>query len=210
MALRQNAAVFLDKDGTLVKDIPYNADPQKIILEAGVAKGLRRLSEAGLPLIVVTNQSGIARGYFQEEQMEGIIAKLGEILYAEAGAALSGFYYCPHHPEGSVEKYALDCPCRKPRPGLLLAAAQDQGLSLEESWMVGDILDDMEAGKRAGCQTILVSNGNETEWQCGPLREPDYVATDFEEAAEVILHKSSQCRSFGSGNHIRAHKREIK
>jgi D-glycero-D-manno-heptose 1,7-bisphosphate phosphatase len=188
MAIKQNAAVFLDKDGTLVQNIPYNADPGKINLEPGVAKGLRLLNDAGLPLIVVTNQSGIAHGYFREEQLQGVIARLDEILRAEAGAELSGFYYCPHHPDGSVEGYSLDCPCRKPRPGLLLAAAQDQGVSLDESWMVGDILNDVEAGKRAGCRTILINNGNETEWKQGPLRKPDFLAANFEEAAEIILH----------------------
>jgi D,D-heptose 1,7-bisphosphate phosphatase len=194
MAVDRAPAIFLDKDGTLVKDIPYNADPDKIFLEQGVAEGLRLLKAAGFRLVVVSNQSGIARGYFYEKDFGNVIQKLGELLLVEAGVALSGFYYCPHHPDGSVAGYAVDCSCRKPRPGLLIAAAQEQEIALEDSWMIGDILNDVEAGRRAGCHTVLILNGNETEWTQGPLRTPDFTAGNMEEAARTILLHSRPLR----------------
>lgn len=179
--------VFLDKDGTLVKDEPYNVDPKKIALAAGAAQGLRRLYKAGFRFIVISNQSGVARGYFSEEALESVGARLDELLCQSAGAALDAFYYCPHHPEGTIARYAVECGCRKPRPGLLLRAAGEQGIRLEDAWMVGDILDDIEAGNRAGCRTILIQNGNETEWIDGNYRSPDFFAGSLDEAAEIIL-----------------------
>lgn len=180
--------VFLDKDGTLIKDVPYNIDPEKICLEPGAARGLRRLAQAGYHFVVVSNQSGVARGYFKEEALGAVSARLDELVRQAAGVGLEGFYYCPHHPEGSVAEYALECDCRKPQPGLLLKAADELEIDLSRAWMVGDILNDIEAGKRAGCRAILVNNGNETEWKTGPLREPDWIVENLEEAAEVILN----------------------
>ncbi len=182
--------VFLDKDGTLIEDVPYNVDPAKMVLEKGAARGLRRLAQAGCRFVVVSNQSGVARGYFEESALKAVAARLEELLEEAAGASLDGFYYCPHHPEGTVAAYASDCNCRKPQPGLLLTAAKDLEINLEEAWMVGDILNDVEAGRRAGCRTILVNNGHETEWKRGPLRAPDFIVADLEEAAEVILTHS--------------------
>ncbi|NLG98684.1 MAG: HAD family hydrolase [Chloroflexi bacterium] len=179
--------VFLDKDGTLVKDEPYNVDPEKIALAAGAAQGLRRLYEAGYRFIVVSNQSGVARGFFSEEALGPVETRLDELLRLSAGAALEAFYYCPHHPEGSIARYAVECGCRKPKPGLLLRAAVERGIRLEDAWMIGDILDDIEAGNRAGCRTILIQNGNETEWLDGSYRSPDFYAGSLDEAAEIIL-----------------------
>jgi ribonucleoside-diphosphate reductase alpha chain len=96
---------------------------------------------------------------------------------------LAGFYYCPHHPHGSVPAYAVTCDCRKPRPGLILRAAREQGVDPARSWLVGDILDDVEAGRAAGCRTVLLDNGHETEWVLSPARRPDGVAADLAEAA---------------------------
>ncbi len=179
-------AVFLDKDGTLVRDVPYNVDPARMELMPGAAEGLRELQRAGYRLVVVSNQSGVARGYFGEEDLVAVRERLRQLL-AEACVALDGFYYCPHHPQGRVAEYAIACACRKPAPGLLMRAAREQGLVLEQSWMIGDILDDVEAGRRAGCQTILIDNGNETEWVMSRLREPGYVARDLRQAAQLIL-----------------------
>jgi D,D-heptose 1,7-bisphosphate phosphatase len=183
----QHPVVFVDKDGTLIKDVPYNIDPARIILEEGVASGLRRLAEAGFHFVVVSNQSGVARGYFPEEALDVVAAHLDVLLQQAAGTRLDGFYYCPHHPDGVVSEYMLECACRKPRPGMLLAAAAELDIQLQQAWMVGDILNDVEAGNRAGCRTILIDNGNETEWQDGPLRTPDFTAANFAEAAEIIL-----------------------
>jgi D-glycero-D-manno-heptose 1,7-bisphosphate phosphatase len=186
-------AIFLDKDGTLISDIPYNVDPSLITLEPSAAEAIRQWKEQGYLVIVVSNQSGIARGYFNESAMEKIILRLQELLQQE-GADLDAFYYCPHHPEGYVAPYARLCDCRKPEPGMLLQAAREWNINLNESWMIGDILHDVEAGNSAGCKTILIDNGHETEWQISDLRKPTSVAYTLSEAAGIILQ--SQLRHY--------------
>jgi D-glycero-D-manno-heptose 1,7-bisphosphate phosphatase len=99
---------------------------------------------------------------------------------------LDGFYYCPHSPDGVITRYAIPCTCRKPMPGMLYRAAREHGLDLAQSWMVGDILDDIEAGRRAGCRTVLIDNGNETEWKRSPLRTPHLTAPNLYTAAAMI------------------------
>jgi histidinol-phosphate phosphatase family protein len=179
-------AVFLDKDGTVVEDVPYNVDPARIRLVPGAREGLRALHRAGYRLAVVSNQPGVARGCFPEAALAAVGHRLAQLL-ADFGVPLAGFYYCPHHPAGSVPGYAVACGCRKPAPGLVLRAARDLGVSLGESWLIGDILDDVEAGRRAGCRTVLIDNGNETEWQLTPGRCPHHAVADLAEAARIIL-----------------------
>jgi D-glycero-D-manno-heptose 1,7-bisphosphate phosphatase len=179
-------AVFLDKDGTLIEDVPYNVDPQRIRLAPGAVEGLTVLHESGYALIVVSNQSGVARGLFPERVLREVEGSL-RCQLAAFGVPLAGFYYCPHHPQGTVEGYAIACRCRKPAPGMLRRAAADLGIDLAESWMVGDILDDIEAGRRAGCRTVLINNGNETEWRKGRQRWPHHRAADLADAARLIL-----------------------
>ncbi len=179
-------AVFLDKDGTLVEDVPYNVDPALIRLAPGAADGLPALAAAGYRLVVVSNQSGVARGYFAEAALAGVEARLRELL-ADCGVTPAGFYWCPHHPGGSVAGYSVTCECRKPLPGLIVRAARELGIDRARSWMVGDILDDVEAGRRAGCRTVLLDNGNETEWLRSPARTPDLVAANLADAARLIL-----------------------
>ena len=128
----RRAAVFLDKDGTLVEDVPYNVDPALIRLGPGAADGLRLLHAAGYPLIVISNQSGVARGYFEEAALGAVEVRLRELL-GEVGVPLTGFYYCPHHPEGSVAAYAVGCECRKPLPGMIVRAADEHGIDLARS-----------------------------------------------------------------------------
>jgi D-glycero-D-manno-heptose 1,7-bisphosphate phosphatase len=178
-------ALFLDKDGTLIRDIPYNVDPERITLCEGVADGLRLCAELGYMLIVVSNQPGIAKGYFNESALDNAHRKLIELLNAE-NIELHAFYYCPHHQDGNVARYSIRCQCRKPAPGLLLQAARDHGIALSDSWMVGDILNDIEAGNRAGCRTILIGNGNETEWDITAARIPDHIVSDVYAAAKII------------------------
>lgn len=186
MALRHvNRAVFLDKDGTLIEDIPYNVDPERIKLTRGAVEGLQLLNASGYQLIVITNQSGVARGYFPESALVAVEERLSQLL-AEVGVSLAGFYYCPHHSKGVIADYAIACSCRKPEPGLLLKAASDRSIDLARSWFIGDILNDVEAGRRAGCKTVLIDNGNETEWQLSPDRSPHYRVGDLAEAALVI------------------------
>jgi histidinol-phosphate phosphatase family protein len=179
-------AVFLDKDGTLLDDIPFNVDPDRMRLAEGAREGLEALGGAGLPLFVVSNQSGIARGLFDDSAMRVVERKL-ETLFEECGARMSGFFYCPHHPAATVPAYALLCSCRKPEPGMLFRASAEHGVDPMRSWMVGDILDDIEAGRRAGCATILLDNGNETEWDLSPRRVPDHRVPTLDQAARLIV-----------------------
>ncbi|MGB3296549.1 MAG: HAD family hydrolase [Phormidesmis sp.] len=177
-------AIFLDKDGTLIHDVPYNVNPSLITLAEGVRSGVQRLHSAGFELIVITNQSGVARGYFPESALPAVRDKLESLLEV----SLTGFYYCPHHPQGTVARYATACECRKPEPGLLLKAAADHAVDLSRSWMIGDILNDVEAGHRAGCRSVLIDNGNETEWILSPARSPEIRAANFTQATNAILH----------------------
>ena len=178
-------AVFLDKDGTLIYDVPYNVDPGLIRFRPGTMEGLALLHAAGYQLVVITNQSGIARGYFQEEELAAVIDYLRQRLAVE-GIPLGGFYYCPHHTEGVVPEYTKACECRKPEPGMLLRAAAELGIDRHRSWYIGDILDDVEAGRRAGCRTILIDPGGETEWILTLERLPHHIADNLADAARII------------------------
>ena len=135
---------------------------------------------------MVSNQPGVAHGFFSTEALDQVETTLRALL-ADEGIRLDGFYYCPHHPDGRLVGYARVCECRKPSPGLLVQAASDYGVDLQTSWMVGDILHDVEAGRRAGCRTILIDNGYETEWDLGVYRSPHAMAADVSAAADIIL-----------------------
>jgi D-glycero-D-manno-heptose 1,7-bisphosphate phosphatase len=181
-------AVFLDKDGTLVANVPYNVRPERVALLPGVLEGLRALQDAGYRLLVVSNQPGVALGYFRKSALARIEACIDRLV-AAAGVVITDYAWCPHHPGGARALYATECACRKPAPGLLVAAAATHGLDLAGSWMIGDILDDVEAGSRAGCRTVLVDRGGETEWRRGPGREPDAIVHGFEQAAAFVLRE---------------------
>jgi len=178
-------AIFLDKDGTLVDDFPFNVEPRRIRLVSGAGPALRLLAGLDYRLFVVSNQSGIAHGCFGEDAMGPVADRLTDLMFREQ-LSLDGFYYCPHHPLGTVSDYAFACACRKPSPGMLLRAAHEHGIDLRASWMIGDILHDVEAGNRAGCRTLLIDNGNETEWRLGPRRLPTRIAPDLYSAAMLI------------------------
>ncbi len=182
-------AVFLDKDGTLVDDVPFNVDPQHIRLAPGAIPGLCLLAQAGYELIVISNQAGVARGHFTEAELLDVEQHLRALL-ADIGVRLAGFYYCPHDPQGRVTSYAVPCGCRKPAPGLLLRAAAAHDIDLARSWFIGDILDDVEAGNRAGCRTVLIY-GNETEWRWSHERQPHAIVDDLGEAAHTVLTGAS-------------------
>jgi D-glycero-D-manno-heptose 1,7-bisphosphate phosphatase len=183
--MTQCPAIFLDKDGTLLEDAPFNVDPALMRLAPQAAEGLRVLGKLNAPLIVISNQSGVALGKFEYGALAAVHAQLAD-LFLIHGARLAGFYACPHHPEGTVPAYALRCACRKPEPGLLYRAASTHGVDLSRSWFVGDILDDVEAGRRAGCRTILIDNGNETRWRRDPIRTPELIVGDLLKAAQEI------------------------
>jgi len=179
-------AIFIDKDGTLIPDIPYNVDPVRITLMPGAGDTLRRLAAAGYRLVVVSNQSGVARGCFTEADLLPVRARLEALLDAY-GVRLDGFYYCPHCPDGTVAQYAVECDCRKPRAGMLRAAAADLNLDLSRSWMVGDIAADSEAGNRAGCRTILIEKPYDLIRDLTAYSRPDFIVSCWAEAGEIIL-----------------------
>jgi len=187
-------AVFLDKDGTLIENVPYNVDRTRIRLRPHAVDALLLLSGLGYDLIVVSNQPGVAFGRFPHGALAAVEEHLNDLFLAH-GFRLTDCYWCPHHPEGTVQDYALTCGCRKPMPGLLHAAAREHGIDLARSWLVGDILDDVEAGRRAGCRTVLLDVGSETEWRPSALRKPDVVAKDLLEAAEAIMRLSEAPRA---------------
>jgi histidinol-phosphate phosphatase family protein len=178
-----NKAIFIDKDGTLIKDIPYNVNPALIDFEQDAFESLYSLQQKGYYLVIVSNQPGIALGYFKEEDLKAVEEKIKNSLLQNK-VKLNGFYYCPH-------ASADNCSCRKPRPGLLLKAAEDLDIDLSGSWMIGDILNDVEAGRMAACKTILLDNGNETEWIWNQQRLPHYIVNNLKSAAEIILLHSS-------------------
>ncbi|TCG01390.1 HAD family hydrolase [Paraburkholderia strydomiana] len=180
-------AVFLDKDGTLLEDVPYNIDPSLMRLAPGAREALTLLATQPFELLVISNQSGVALGKFPRAALKNVEAQLTH-MFAESGAMFSGAYWCPHHPDGTVAPYSTACDCRKPAPGLLLRAAREHRLDLARSWFIGDILDDVEAGNRAGCRTILLDNGHETEWIEGAQRVPTARAADLHEAARIIAN----------------------
>ncbi|PZR51010.1 D-glycero-alpha-D-manno-heptose-1,7-bisphosphate 7-phosphatase [Paraburkholderia fungorum] len=182
------AAVFLDKDGTLLDDVPYNVDRSRMRLAPGAREALALLATLPVALFVISNQSGVALGKFDVTALRAVEAELHR-LFAGCGATLSGVYWCPHHPRGSVARYAALCSCRKPAPGMLLRAAHEHRLDLASSWFVGDILDDVEAGNRAGCRTVLLDNGHETEWLDGQYRVPTARAVNLHEAATLIASR---------------------
>jgi D-glycero-D-manno-heptose 1,7-bisphosphate phosphatase len=186
-----NKAVFIDKDGTLIKDIPYNVDPELDEIYDGAPESLRALQDLGYLLIIISNQSGVAHGYFHEGDLKQVEARIhSEML--DHGVQLSAFYFCPHHPKGKVKNYAIECECRKPRPGMLLKAADHFKIDLNRSWMIGDILNDVEAGNSAGCKTILINNGNETEWCMNEIRTPAKMVNDINAATRFILENQHE------------------
>jgi len=187
-----NRAVFFDRDGTLIEDAGYLSSPEEVEVLPGAAEAVRRLNQAGFLVVVVSNQSGVARGMFTTDDVERVNERIRQLLDAE-GARVDAFYYCPHLPTGTAPAYAKDCECRKPKPGMLYEAAQDLDIDLTESFMVGDALRDVQAGRAAQCQTIFVGALSDTDPET--LNELEGLATPLAgnllEAVELILPASA-------------------
>lgn len=177
-------ALFVDKDGTLVDNVPYNVDPALLRLRPGAAQALRMLQDTGFAIVLVTNQSGIARGFFKAAELQALCSALQALLRQQAGVELTDVLHCPHEPGSNGQP---QCLCRKPRPGMLIEAARRHRLALSGSWMVGDTLDDVEAGHRAGCRSLLYDSGGETVWRRSPLRWPEKQVADWEAVVQHIL-----------------------
>ncbi len=180
-----NKAIFLDRDDTIIEDTGYINNPDLVKLLDGVPEALSSMKAMGYKLVVVSNQSGVARGILTEEIL-GQIHKRLEQLLAQKGIALDKIYYCPYHPEGVIPKYRKDSDLRKPNPGMLLLAGKDLDIEMAESWMVGNSIRDIEAGRRAGCRTVMIeSRSHEQKLQPGEPG-PDYRAVNLKEVVNII------------------------
>jgi len=178
-------AIFFDRDNTIIEDPGYISDPEQVRLLPGVPEALIELRLMGYKLVIVSNQSAVARGIVTEEVLGHIHDRLNQLL-EEAGAYLDHIYYCPYHPDGVVPRYRRTSDMRKPNPGMLLAASKDLELDLAESWMVGDTSSDIEAGKRAGCRTILLDGRSGRERLKPDQVIPDYRAVNLKEVVNII------------------------
>jgi D-glycero-D-manno-heptose 1,7-bisphosphate phosphatase len=186
--MRKRWGVFLDRDGVINEEVGYLDNPQALKLIPGAVQAIRQLNRVHIPVIVVTNQAGVARGYFPEQRVHEIHETLSRLLAAE-GAYIDRYYYCPHHPTEGFGPYRLDCKCRKPKPGMLFKAAEEFGLDLKKCYLIGDKALDIETGWRAGTRTILVLTGyGEEMWRNWPfLCKPDHIARNLQKAVEWIL-----------------------
>lgn len=181
--------VFLDRDGTLNKDVSYLRSADELEMIPGAASAVRKLKDRGLAVCVITNQSGIARGFLSEADLIPIHARLKDELISE-GATLDRIYYCPHHPVHGSVPYNIECDCRKPKPGMLQRGANELALDLQQSFVVGDSVVDIQAGNSVGACTILVQTGfgRQTLQTCIELNIPiSFVAESIVEAADYII-----------------------
>ena len=182
----KSRAVFLDRDGTVIEDVDFLTRADQLRILPQVPEALRLLKDAGFLLIVVTNQSAIARGWLTEERLAGIHEELNRMLAAQ-GARVDAFYYCPHLPGATDGRYAQVCRCRKPEPGLLEQAAGEWNVDLARSYTVGDGERDMEAGRRAGCATVRI--GPSAEGRANATSAADAASADLYEAARLIIRE---------------------
>jgi len=185
-------AVFLDRDDTLVNDPGYIQRPEQVLLLPGAAEALIQLKRLGYLIVIVTNQSGVARGLITEEQLELIHQRLKKLFAAE-GADIDAIYYCPYHPEGTVKDFSMESNLRKPNAGMFFQAEEDLDIDLEQSWMIGDSYRDIKAGKAAGCHTILVDVPGKIREKKKDDPEPDRKAVNLREAVNIIrMHEFHQ------------------
>ena len=190
---RPQAAVFVDRDGVLNEEMGHLASVEQLQLIPGVSSALRRLNNLEIPVVVVSNQSVVARGICSEDEVREINAAIKRRLDLES-AHVDAWYFCPHHPTEGKGRYLLDCECRKPKPGMLIQAAEELGLDLSSSVIVGDQVTDLEAGWRAGCKSVLVLTGHVRSYRdlpATPAQQPDYLAGDLTGAVDWIIRRST-------------------
>lgn len=188
-------AIIMDRDGTVCDEVGYVNHVGRVRLLPRSAAAIRAANEAGFQTVVATNQAGVARGYFAESLVDEVHDRVRELLAAD-GARLDGIYYCPHHPEVGEPAYRKVCTCRKPLPGMLERARDEMGIDLTASYMVGDTVKDLEAGRRAGATSVLVLTGygrGELQYQSHAWTvKPDHVAEDLLDAVTWILDRESR------------------
>lgn len=186
-----DAAIFLDRDNTLIHNDGDLGDPDAVVLIQGAASAVASLRGLGYRIVVVSNQGGVARGKFEESDVDAVNRRINDLIHSMTGANIDRFYYCPYHPEGTVEKYRREHPWRKPQPGMILQAAKDMKLDLARSWTIGDALRDIQAGAAAGTRTILLTAGHSAE---RPAEDPpaDDTADSLIEAVRLIAQQRSR------------------
>jgi D-glycero-D-manno-heptose 1,7-bisphosphate phosphatase len=185
----------MDRDGTLSEEVGYVNHPSRFRLFPYAASAIKHLNDSGWLAIVITNQAGVARGYFSEDMIQTIHAAMRQEL-ENSGARLDAVYYCAHHPTVGEPPYRLDCDCRKPKPGLISRAAKEFDIDLEGSWMVGDRYGDVELARNAGVNSAFVLSGyGRGEWEhqrAGWIEKPDLVAKDLLEAVKAIVSRKAE------------------
>ncbi len=186
-----DAAVFLDRDNTIIHNDGDLGDPAAVQLIKGAASAVASLRGLGYRVVVVSNQGGVARGKFEEADVDAVNRRINDLIHATTGASIDRFYYCPYHPDGTVEKYRKEHPWRKPQPGMILQAAKDLKLDLSRCWTVGDAMRDVEAGAAAGTRTILLS-ADKAEATIVTAAPPDHIAESLIEAVRLIAQQRSR------------------
>jgi len=185
-----NIAVFMDRDGTINEEVGYLRDPMGLNLLPGAVDAVKLINKNQIKVVVITNQSGVARGYFSEELVKRVHERLKELLDKE-GAYLDGIYYCPHHPDFGPPEYRIECNCRKPAPGMLELASKELKIDLSNSYVVGDKIIDVGLAHRVGARGVLVLTGyGEEEVESlnkGSKKQPHYIARDILDAVNWIL-----------------------
>jgi len=177
-------AVFFDRDGTINEEVGYLSRLEDLKIFDNAAEAIRKIKGQGFLAIIITNQSGVARGFFDEQFIVTVHEKINEYL-EERGTRLDALYYCPHHPKFGNEKYRKACPCRKPEPGLLLKAAEDFNIDLQKSYVVGDMPRDMDIARRVGAKGVMVRTGYGKYVTI--MGKADFIAADLREAADWII-----------------------
>jgi D,D-heptose 1,7-bisphosphate phosphatase len=178
-------AIFLDRDNTIIHDPGYISDPGQVKLCPHTGPALVELKSMGYKLVIVTNQSGIARGYFSEDTLTRIHERLKKLIILQ-GTTIDAIYYCPYLADGAIPKYRVESDMRKPKPGMILKAADDLNINLKQSWMIGDSQKDVDAGINAGCRTILIDSPDRQRSQNPDASKPDFFAVNLKEAANII------------------------
>lgn len=200
--MTRRRAIFMDRDGTVCEEVGYVNHVDRIRLLPRSAEAIRLANEAGFQALIVTNQAGVARGYFDEDLVHEVHDAVRHQL-AEAGARVDGIYYCPHHPEVGSETYRRVCDCRKPKAGMLLRAQDEMGIDLAASYMIGDTVKDLGAGRAVGATTVLVLTGygrGELQYQSHTWTvKPDHVCEDLLEAVQWILAREGRTLPSPSG-----------
>ncbi len=190
--MKKNRAIFMDRDGTVSYEVGYVNHPSRFRIYPFAGRAIQMINSSPFLAIITTNQAGVARGYFTEDLIPVVHERLRKQL-AEEGAYLDAIYYCPHHPQGEVKEYAIDCPCRKPNPGMLEKAASDFSIDLEKSYIIGDKITDIELARKVNAVGIIVLTGyglGEYTYQKKSWKVfPDFIAENLLQAVEWIFKK---------------------